>query len=235
VKRILVPAAALACALAGGVGSAGATNECRGLNPCVPVAGPWVLVDVGTRVPRPQVQYQLRCPQGFIVGGVDAELTDRRIDVAFLGRSGSPVTPGVTTTRTMVFVASYVGSGATAPSFRPHIGCIRARGGGTRVPTAVSAVVPPGEPTVRRVKTVRVVPGAQRQIVQSCRADERLVAAYHARAVFGRTPPSASIAANLSATRRISGNRVVVSARGGSELRGVRAVIQVSAVCAGGT
>jgi hypothetical protein len=234
VKRLVLPAA-IACALAAGVGSAGATNECRGLNPCVPVAGPWVLMDVGNRVPRPQVQYQLRCPEGFIVGGIDAELTDRRIDVAFLGRSGSPVTPGVTTTRTIVFVASYVGSGASAPSFRPHIGCIRARGGGSRTPTAVSAIVPPGEPTVRRVRTVRIAPGAQRRIVQSCRAGERLVGAYHTRAVFARTPPSASVAASLSATRRVSGNRVVVSARGGSELGRVRAVVQVSALCAGGT
>ena len=41
---------------------AGATNECRGLNPCVPVAGPWVVVPVGHGASRPQVQYQLTCP-----------------------------------------------------------------------------------------------------------------------------------------------------------------------------
>jgi hypothetical protein len=234
-RRLLVAPAALVCALAAGVGSAGATNECRGLNPCVPVAGPWVLVDVGRSVPRPQVQYQLTCPQGFIVGGIDAELTDSRIDLAFLGRSGSPVNPGITTSRTIVFVASYVGTRARTPAFRPHIGCIRARGGGSRVPTAISAVVPPGEPTVRRVRTFRVAAGTQRQFVQSCRAGERLVGAYHSRAVFSRVPPSETVAGSLAAHRRISGNRVVVTARGGPGVRGVRAVVQVAAVCAGGT
>ena len=164
--RLLAVVIVAASALAAGVGSAGATNECRGLNPCVPVAGPWVLVDVADRVPRPHVQYQLRCPQGFIVAGVDAELTDRRIDFSFYGRSGSPIGPGTTTSRTIVFNASYVGTTARAPSFRPHIGCIQARGGGTRVPTAVMAVVPPGEPTVRRVRTFTIRPGQQRRVVQ---------------------------------------------------------------------
>jgi hypothetical protein len=233
--RLFVVSMVVACALVAGVGSAGATNECRGLNPCVPVAGPWVLVDVGRTVPRPQVQYQLRCPQGFIVAGVDAELTDRRIDFAFFGRSGSPVGPGTTTSRTIVFNASYVGTTARAPSFRPHIGCIRAQGGGSRVPTAVRAVVPPGEPTVRRVRTFTIRPGQQRQLVQSCRAGERMVGAYHTRGVFSRTPPSELVAASLVATRRISGNRVVVNARGSGGLRGVRGVVQVAAVCAGGT
>jgi hypothetical protein len=233
--RLFVISMVVACALVAGVGSAGATNECRGLNPCVPVAGPWVLVDVGRTVPPPQVQYQLRCPGGFIVAGVDAELTDRRIDFAFFGRSGSPVGPGTTTSRTIVFNASYVGTTARAPSFRPHIGCIRAQGGGSRVPTAVRAVVPPGEPTVRRVRTFTIRPGQQRQLVQSCRAGERLVGAYHARGVFSRTPPSELVAASLVATQRISGNRVVVNARGSGGLRGVRGVVQVAAVCAGGT
>ena len=35
------------------VPTAGATNECRGLNPCVKVAGPWVVVPTTRTVPRP--------------------------------------------------------------------------------------------------------------------------------------------------------------------------------------
>jgi hypothetical protein len=235
VSRALVAAVAIACVLAAGVGSAGATTECRGLNPCVPVAGPWVVVPVGRNVPRPQVQYQLSCPSGYVVGGMDAELTDRRIDIAFLGKSGSPVAPGITTSRTVVFVASYVGTGAAAPAFRPHAGCIRPSGGGRRTPTAAAAVVPPGEPTIRRVRTVRIAAGQTRTLVKACRPDERLVAAYHARGFFTRTPPSASLVAGLSASRAVRGNRVVVTARGGSEFEGVRAVVQVAAVCAEGT
>ena len=70
------------------VGSAGATSECKGLKVCVPVAGPWVVS------PSAGVEFQLSCPKRFIVGGLDAELSDRAIDVGFVGGMGSPVNPG---------------------------------------------------------------------------------------------------------------------------------------------
>ena len=41
-KRTLVVVAVGAAVLATQVGVAGATNECRGLNQCVPVVGPWL-------------------------------------------------------------------------------------------------------------------------------------------------------------------------------------------------
>lgn len=223
-RRFLVLAGVISAALAVGVAPAAATDECRGLNPCVPVAGPWVVVPVSRAVPRPQVQYQLTCPQGFVVGGVDAELTDRAIDVSIVGTSGSPVGPGVTTSRAVVFVASYVGAGARAPTIRPHAGCVPATGGGQRTPTAVA----PGKPTTRRVRTARVSSSAT--IAVSCRADERLVAAYSARGFFTPAPPGPALVASLSATQRISGNRVVVTARA----RQGKGAVQVAAVCAGG-
>jgi hypothetical protein len=228
VKRLAVLVAALAAGLAALAGPANATTECRGLNPCVPVAGPWVVVPVTRSVPREQVQYQLTCPNGFIVGGVDAELTDRAVDVFIVGTSGSPVSPGVTTSRAVVFVASYVGSGGPTPTFRPHAGCVPATGGGQRTPTGLAAVTPPGQPTVRRVSTVRV--GAGASVSVSCRADERLVAAYSARAFSTATPPAPALIAGLRTTQHVLGDRVVVTARGGQG----RGVVQVAAVCAGG-
>ena len=45
------------------VSPAGATNECRGLNPCVAVAGPWVVVPPSGE----KTQYQLTCPRGYAV------------------------------------------------------------------------------------------------------------------------------------------------------------------------
>src|SRR5204862_2801254 len=101
--------------------------------------------------------------------GMDAELTDPSIDLAFLGSSGAPVSPGVTTSRTAVFVASYVGDRPRAPTFRPHIGCIPASGGGTRTPTGVRAVTPPGHPATRRVVTGRV--RGQSTLDAACHAD----------------------------------------------------------------
>ncbi|HUF00977.1 MAG TPA: hypothetical protein VMN35_01005 [Gaiellaceae bacterium] len=222
--------ATLAAPLLLAVEQAQAADECEGLMVCVPVAGPWVVVPTASGPSRPEVRYQLTCPRGYVVGGVDAELSHRAIDVSFLGRLGSPVNPGISTSRSAVFVASFVGSSARAPTFRPHIGCIPAAGSGIRVPTAVTQL-PPGQPTTRRVRTVRVRPGTV-TVAQACTARERLVGASHAIGFFRRTPPSTSLVATVSGTRTVRGGRVVVRARGDAELGGVRAVVQVHALCA---
>lgn len=222
---LAVLAAALAVA-----SPAGGANECDGLMVCVPVAGPWVVVPASGRVPRPRVEYQLTCPRGHVVGGIDARLSDRAIDVSFLGTLGSPVNPGISTSRAAVFVATYVGASARAPSFKPFIGCMPGAGGGARLPTSASAF-PPGRPTTRRVKTVRVRPGTA-TVTQRCTVGERLVGASHAFGFSTRTPPSASLVEGLSADQSIQGREVVVKVRGDAELAGVRAVVQVHAVCA---
>ena len=66
-------------------------------------------------------------------------------------------------------------------------------------------------------------------------AAERTVGAYHAIGFFTAKPPSATLVAGLTTAQRVRGNAVVVTARGGGSLQGVRAVVQVSAVCAGGS
>jgi hypothetical protein len=228
VKRAFVVVALVAAALAAHVGPAGATSECRGFLACVPVAGPWVVVPVSRQVPRPEVQYQLSCPRGYVVGGLDAELTDSAIDVWFLGASGSPVAPGRTTSRTIVFVARYVGAGAKAPTFRPHAGCVPAQGGGRRTPTSVTKVVPPGKPTVRRVRTVRIT--TPRGVAVACRRDEHLVAAYTASGFRTAKPPSPELVASLATRPALALDHITVVARGGEG----RGVVQVAAVCAGG-
>jgi hypothetical protein len=222
-----------AAALAGGAGPAGATRECSGFMVCVPVAGPWVMLPPDRRAPRAPVEYRLSCPRHYVVGGLDAELSDRGIDIGFVGALGSPVNPGITTSRAVVFVGRYVGSSARATSFRPHIGCIPAAGGGGRVPTVASRVFPPGQPTVRRVRTVRFRPGPLR-VVQACAAGERLVAASHAVGFFTAAPPSQRLAGSVSTAHVVRGGRVIVSGHAGGLVRGLRAVVQVSAVCAGG-
>jgi hypothetical protein len=247
VRRLLAIAAVAAAALAAGVAPAGATNECRGLQVCVPVAGPWVVVPVATSVPRPHVEFQLSCPRGYIVGGIDVELSDRAIDVSFLGRSGSPVNPGITTTQDTVFLGTYVGNAAAVASFRPHLGCIPASGGGGREPAAVHVSAPPGQPkapaavrafapgqpTTRRVRTVPILPGS-RTVAQGCAAGERLIAATHALAFFTPAPPARLLVAGVTLTQALRGDRVVVAAHGNAAARTAGAVVQVDAVCAGG-
>jgi hypothetical protein len=230
VVRVALVAATLVAALAVAT-PAGGANECDGLMVCVPVAGPWVIVPTAAGVPRPEVRYQLTCPRGYIVGGLDARLSQRAIDVSFLGTLGSPVNPGITTSRSAVFVASYVGGSPSAPSFKPFIGCMPATGGGSRVPTAVTAF-PPGRPIMRRVRTVRLQPGTV-TVSQACSAGERLVGASHAFGFFTRTPPTASLASSVTGSQDVRGERVVVTVRADAELQGVRAVVQVHAVCSG--
>lgn len=209
---------------------AGGASECDGLMVCVSVPGPWVVVPTSSGVPRPRVEYHLSCPRGYVVGGLDAELSARAIDVDFRGRLGSPVNPGITTERAAVFTASYAGRTARAPTFRPFLGCVPAVGGGIRVPTAAD-VFRPGRPTVRRVLTVRVRPGTA-VVARGCAARERLVGAEHAFGFYTRRPPSASLVSSVRGALAVRNGRAVVTARGDAELGGVRAVVQVQALCA---
>ena len=94
-RALIAVGVACAAVLVFGVAPAGATRECEGLTVCVPKVGPWVVVPTSGEVPRRQVEYLLSCPKGYVVGGLDAELSQRGIDVTFIGTLGSPVNPGV--------------------------------------------------------------------------------------------------------------------------------------------
>lgn len=228
-RRAAAVVAVVTLALAA-ASSVGAANECDGLMVCVSVPGPWVVVPASAGEGRASAEWQLTCPRAHVVGGLDARLSERAIDVSFFGALGSPVTPGITTARSVVFTGTHVGASRRAPTFRPFIGCIPAAGGGGRVPTSVTAFAP-GKPTTRRVKTVRVRPGTA-TVSQACTARERLVDASHAFAFGTRTPPGSSLVAGVTGEQRVSGNGVVVRVRGDAELGGVRAFVQVHAICA---
>jgi hypothetical protein len=218
VRRALVLALAVAaCAVA--ASPAAATNECKGLQVCVPVAGPWVLAAPG------QVQFDLACPKRFIVGGLDAELTSRGIDVGFVGSLGSPVNPGITTSKEAVFLGRLVRGRDPAPAFRPHIGCVPASGGGGRAPTAFHPFAP-GKPSIRNVKQVTLAAGGQRHLVARCATGERLVSATHAIGFPGDAPPTAAAARSVHVTQAVSAGRVTLTIRSGAS-----AVVQLDLVC----
>jgi hypothetical protein len=225
VWAVVVAVAALAAAA-----PAGGANECDGLMVCIPVAGPWVVVPAATGVRRERVEFQLTCPRGYVVGGTDARLSVRGIDVGFIGTVGSPVNPGITTSRSAVFLGTYVGrSASAAPTFKPFIGCMPQTGGGSRVPTSVSQLRP-GRPVTRRVKTVRVRPGTA-TVALRCSSGERLVGGTYAFGFETRTPPSASLVGSVSGSQRITAESVSVRVSGDAELAGVRTVVQVQALC----
>jgi len=234
-RALLVCIIAGAAALAAGAGPAGATNECRGLQVCVKVRGPWVVVPAQLGAARTGVLFQLSCPRSFVAAGLDAELSDRAIDLDFSGLLGSPVGPGTTTSRSVLFRGVYTGASARNPSFRPHLGCVPLAGGGNGpVPYRKLQAFPPGQPTIRRVRTVRLHVGSVRAVA-ACLAGERLIAGWHAVGFYTASAPSAALAQSVSATRTSRGGRVEVRTRAGVAVTGVRAVLQVGAVCGGGS
>ena len=231
-RLLAVALASGAAALAAFAAPAGATNECRGLQVCVHIAGPWVVVPRGETTPRPRVEYELSCPKNYIVGGLDAELTDKAIDVSFQGLIGAPVNPGITTSRTALFVATSAHTLPAGATFRPHIGCLPASGGGGRIPTVAHAnVVPPGHPDARRVTLVRLVPGTKR-VTKSCAAGETLVSATHAVGFYTAKPPAASLVSGVAASQRIHGNAATLTVKTAAGVSS--AVVQIDLTCGGG-
>ena len=235
-RRVLVLClTAAAVVLAAGVGPAGATTECHGLQVCVKVRGPWVVVPSQLGTSRSPVQFQLSCPRGYIAAGLDAELSDLAIDLDFLGLLGSPVGPGTTTGRSVLFRGGYTGSSARTPTFRPHLGCVPTAGGGNGpVPYRKLQAFPPGQPATRRVRTVRLRGGSV-HAVAACAAGERLLSGWHAIGFYTTGAPTATLVRSVSAAQASRGNRVEVRVRAGVAANGVRAIVQVGAVCGGGS
>jgi hypothetical protein len=203
-----------------------ATNECHGIQSCIRVPGPWVVVPAhGT------AQYLLTCPRGrSIVAGLDAQVTSRDVRVDFVGRLGAPVQPGATTTRYALFRA--VSSSQRAQLFQPLLGCVPTQGGGGRS-TVSARVSPPGQPLEFRSRIVVIGPGTVRFGRVACRPSEQLVGAWHAVAFRTKQPPPVSNAVYVKATHVIVGKQVVVTGSAADALSiDVHAVVQVGAECA---
>ena len=221
-RALILAAVASACAVT--AATAGATSECRGLMVCVSVVGPWVSTGAG------RVEFQLACPRRYIVGGLDAELSSRGIDVGFVGALGSPVNPGITTAKEAVFLGQHVRGRDPAPSFRPLIGCVPAQGGGRRSPTAYQAF-PPAKPTVRQVKTVRVRPGATTSAVAHCSKAQRFVSATNAVAFYGSTPPTPAVVHAVVVKQRVVAGVVTLRIRATRAIAQTPTIVQLDLLC----
>jgi hypothetical protein len=221
-----------------GAGSAKAGKECDGLPVCLRVVGPWVAIPPpGPAAQYPTVEYQVRCPlRGYIVAGLDAEVSDRAIDLGFLGGIGGLVQPGVATTASVVFLGRYTGKAKVPTTFRPLVGCVPTSGGGGRTATVAGAQrpLPPGKPTTRRVKTVRLLGFSRMVVSHRCASGERLISASHAIGFHTSTPPEPRLLTAVRTVQRVQGARITIVAGASSLLAGVRAELQVNAVCAKG-
>jgi hypothetical protein len=223
----LLTALVLSLAVAAAFAPAGgATNECHGIQSCIRVPGPWVVVPAhGTS------EYLLTCPRGrSVVAGLDAQVTSRDVRVDFVGRLGAPVQPGATTTRYALFRA--VSTSSQMQLFQPLLGCVPTQGGGGRS-TVSARVSPPGQSLEFRSRIVVIGPGTVRFGRVACKPSEQLVGAWHAVAFRTKQPPPVSNAVYVKATHVVIGKKVVVTGSAGDALSiDVHAIVQVGAECA---
>jgi hypothetical protein len=217
---------ALAVAAASASPAHAATNECRGIQTCIRVPGPWVLVPAHSRS-----EYLLTCPRGrSVVGGLDAQASSRDVRVSFDGRIGAPVSPGVTTTRYALFRA--VSTSDRAQTFQPRLGCIPLAGGGGR--STVSARITPAGPSLELRSRIAVIgPGEVRFAKVSCLKSEQLVGGWHAVAFRLKKPPTLDAGTLVQVTDASVGRQVVATATATDGLSvSVNAIVQVGAECA---
>ena len=184
------------------------------------------------------VQWELRCPlRGYIVAGVDARVGNGAVDVSFRGENGSPVAPGVTTGRSVLFTATYAGTVRKRTTFRPFAGCIPTQGGGGRAQTVHAprtlAAVRPGRPVARVVGRAQLGAGAARTVVAACQRGDRLVGSSSAFGFHSRLEPGASLLGLARASHVERGTRAVGRGVASAALPGgLRVELQVHALCA---
>jgi hypothetical protein len=230
--------AVLAALTPGAQSTAQAGTECNGLPVCIPVAGPWVKIPAQSGTARRPTYYHQSCPPGSVIGGLDAEVTHRSIELSFGGLLGGPISPGVTTATAAVFAGTETGRIALPTAFKPLLGCVPGGGGGRgrtmRPPTRslTSAAAERGDPTVRRVKSFRLVSGRTTSASHRCLSDERLVSFAHAIAFHQRRAPTARQLSEVDSRATVQGDRIRVTAHAGSIVGGLRVRVQVQAVCA---
>jgi hypothetical protein len=87
---------------------------------------------------------------------------------------------------------------------------------------------------VRRVRNVPLRAGGVRAVA-ACEAGERLISGWHSVGFYTASAPSTALARSVSVTQTARENRIEVRARAGLGVNGVRAVVQVGAVCGGGS
>jgi hypothetical protein len=228
VRAALVALVAAAAVAAAWPAAGGAANECRGLQACIPVTGPWVLT---TRAAAGE--YLIGCPQGAVVGGLDALASTPNVRVDFVGQVGAPVAPGVTTTRNALIRGTLVGAKPARALFQPYLGCVPTAGGGGRQTTSARAVVRPGAPLAHYAKNVTIHPGMVSFGRVACPAPSRLVRAWDVLFFKTKKPPSLAQAALVHARRIVTGQGAGLTVEATDALSlDVHAAVQVGVECA---
>jgi len=210
------------CALLASSGRA--ANECNGIQRCVPVSGPWVVVPASG-----EVDFLLECPGAKgIVGGTDALVSSQQIGVSWDAIPGSPIGSGRTSNFEVLFRAV---SGNHRPGeFQPFIGCIPTQSS-TRTTTAVPSH-PLGAPLDLRAANVAVDPGQASSGSLRCPVGEQFVDSWTATAFALPEPAPPGSAAAITVHATVSDGVASLSARAGASLSlSVHALVQLGVRC----
>ncbi|MEO9174123.1 MAG: hypothetical protein ABI317_01330 [Gaiellales bacterium] len=229
--RAVAASAALVVALLVSAPSSRAADECKGLQVCIPVEGPWVAIPAPSGL-FAEADWKLVCPQG-VVGGVAARASEKAVSVDFPGLLGSPVNPGITTAGSLVFRGTYAGRAHRVTSYQPSIGCIPQKGGGgrTRVSFSPAGAVVPGSSITIRIATLEVLPGRLARASLRCKPGERLLASAHSVGLYTDHPPTAFELSAVHVIRARRGRRILASATRAGLAADVRVEVQVQATC----
>jgi hypothetical protein len=231
VRRALLAAPLLGLVLLVLPVSAGATNECKGLDVCITVPGPWVAVPTAVPGGTNTALYQVTCPKRSVAGGLDAILGDPTLEVRWLGLLGSPINPGISTKRSVVFQA--VSARAQPTAFRPVVGCIPTSGGGGRSTTAFTAAKP--KPLQRRFHTVSIRGNQPVGVITACASGERLAGASYAVGFRTRLQPSPTVLSGVNVKLRRQGGRSVATVQRTLLVpSAMRVLLQVQLLCVRG-
>jgi hypothetical protein len=222
----LVGAVALALPL-----GASATNQCKGLDVCITVPGPWVAVPAANAGSASTALYQVTCPKRSVAGGLDAILGDPTLEVRWLGLLGSPINPGISTKRSVIFQGSSARARPTA--FRPVVGCIPTSGGGGRSTTAYTAAKP--KPLQRRFHTVSVRGNQPVGVITACATGERIAGATYSVGFKTHLQPGPSVLSGVQVElARQAGRSVATVRRTFAVPSSMRVLLQVQLLCARG-
>ena len=227
-------AVALAAALALNVAAGQAADECKGLQVCIPVAGPWVVIPAPAGASA-TATWQLVCPQG-VVGRRrrQGERGKRRGRVPRTDRQ--PGQPGHHDDRIAALQGHLRGArpqGHELPALhRLHPGRRRRVRARRWRFSRVSADVKPGEPITLRVETLDLVPGRLARKTLTCRKGERLLRSTHSVGIYTVDVPTAAQFGSVRVVRVRRGGRILVSATRRGLDPGLRASVQVQMECA---
>ena len=159
-------------------------------------------------------------------------MTTADVDVSFRGETGSPVGPGVTTKRSLVFHGVAPERARRRRASSPFIGCVPSSGGGGRSLTGLTANgmgLKPRQPLFSVVVTAPVL--RRSQVVRAaCPSRAHLVGATHAVGFDQTTPPTAAQRGAIRVNRSVVEGIVIARVRA-TDAAGESAKVQVRALC----